>query len=230
MTLFDFKIDDEMTSLYFFRDGSGELKKKNYLFITKDKRIKIKGLPIVKSSCSRLSKKVIEILRPQILERNDIKFPEDYIKQIVYDIIKGDITMVANYYKVKAPEMYKNKSSIQAQIAAVYGAGAHWLVRNHKVGEVGKSKKYCSVVEAAELGLEDLDLKTIWDNELCIFIKDWEHPLFTRRMERASDAYQKKRDRELQEFLSSDLFDSEAVGIDISNEEFLDNEIEFQNI
>jgi stalled ribosome alternative rescue factor ArfA len=47
---------------------------------------------------------------------------------------------------------------------------------------------------------------------VCSF-SDWIHPLFTRRMERAEESYQRKRDKELQDFFKSDLWDSDAVGV-----------------
>lgn len=228
MRLFNLKIDDEMSSIWFFKDYNGNLKKKNYVYINSDNKIKIKGLPIIKSECSRLSRMVMEQLKPEIIERTNIKFPENYIKGIVYDILKKDISLVANYYKVKAPDTYKSQSCIQAQIANELGEGEHWLVPNHVKGNIGKARKYCTVTEAAELELEDLDLKTIWDTELCIFIADWEHPLFTRRMERAEEKMLQKREEELQKFFKSDLWDSDAVGLDTTNKAFLENEQDFE--
>jgi DNA polymerase elongation subunit (family B) len=224
---FSMGIDAEIKAIWFFRDYNDELKKKNYLYITSDDKVKIKGLPIIKSDCSKVSRKVMNQLSNEIIRRSDIKFPENYIKDIVYNILKDDITLVANFYKVKDLSQYKS-NCIQAQISKEYGAGEHWLVPNKIKGNVGKSKKYCTVIEAAELDLEDLDLKKVWDTELCIFIDDWKHPLFTRRMERAEEKYQKKREQELQKFFDSDLFDSESVGFDISNEEYLKNEIELE--
>lgn len=225
---FNMGIDDEIKAIWFFKDYNNEFKKKNYIYITKDDKIKVKGLPIIKSECSKVSRIVMNKLKPEIIKRTDIKFPEDYIKNIVYDLLKKDLTLVANYYKVKSADSYKSQSCIQAQIASEYGEGEHWLVPNKVKGNVGKAKKYCSVVEAAELAFEDLDLQKIWDTELCVFISDWTHPLFTRRMERAEAAYQRKRDQELDKFFKSDLWDSEAVGSDISDSEFLKNEIEFE--
>jgi len=226
---FDMTIDAEIKRIWFFKDYNGDFKKKNYVYITKkDDKIKIKGLPIIKSECSKVSQMVMAKIKAQIIERTNIKFPEDYIKNIVFNMLKEDITLVANYYKVKAADSYKSQSCIQAQIASAHGEGEHWLVPNKVVGDVGKVKKYCTLTQASELALEDLDLKKIWDTELCIFIRDWTHPLFTRRMERAEEAYQKKKDMELQKFFKSDNWDSEAVGIDISDEEFLANEMDFE--
>jgi DNA polymerase elongation subunit (family B) len=225
---FDMGIDERMKAIWFFKDYNNNFKKKNYMYITQDDKIKIKGLPIIKSECSRVSKLVMSQLKPEIVERTNIKFPEDYVKNIVYDILKKDITLVANYYKVKAADTYKSQNCIQAQIANAYGEGEHWLVPNKVKGDVGKSKKYCTILEASELQLEDLDLKKIWDTELCVFINDWINPLFTRRMERAEESYQRKRDKEMQTFFESDLWDSDAVGADISNEDFLANEIDFE--
>ena len=227
-TTFDMGIDERIKGIWFFKDFNNNFKKKNYIFINQDDKIKVKGLPIIKSECSKVSRMVMTKLKGEIMKRTNIKFPENYVKDIVFDILKKDITLVANYYKVKNISQYKSQNCIQAQISNVYGEGEHWLVPNKVKGEVGKARKYCTVVEAAELELEDLDLKKIWDTELCVFIEDWIHPLFTRRMARAEESYQRKREKEMQTFFDSDLWDSEAVGHDIGDEEFLENELMFE--
>ena len=118
--------------------------------------------------------------------------------------------------------------SIQYQIAKEYGSGSHWLVPNSKTGKVGKRKKYCNLEEAKDLELNDLEMSQIWETELSIFIKDWVHPKFTRRLKRAEEKYEKEQDQELDKFFESDLFDSDAVGDDITNKEFLQNEMDFE--
>ena len=225
---FNMTIDDEIKAIWFFKDYNNELKKKNYIYITKDNRFKIKGLPIIKSDVSKLSQKVMKILAPQIIEKNDIKFSRKYIRDLVHCLLKEDITLVANFYKVKELNQYKSKNCIQAQISKAYGFGEHWLVPNNIIGKVGKTKKYCNIEEAKDLSLDDLDLNKVWDTELCIFIEDWEHPLFTKKMERVELDYQKKQEENLQKYFKSDLFDSDSVGADITNEEYLENEKWFE--
>lgn len=228
MTLFTFKKEEEIKGIWFFKDDNGELKKKNYIFITEQNTIRVKGLPIIKSNVSRLSQKVMGILWPLIIEKEDIKFEEEFIRGLVYQILRDDLTLVANYYKVKSVESYKNKSSIQAQIASTYGSGEFYLVPNTKLGKVGKKILYCSIDEAVELSIDDLDLKQIWETELSPFIKNWESDKFKKRMARSFAKYKKEEDDKLQEFLRSDLFDSTSVGEDIKDSEFLENEIWFE--
>ena len=98
---------------------------------------------------------------------------------------------------------------------------------NHRIGKVGKAKKYCTLEEAKELEVKDLDLFTLWNNELSPFIVDWQHPTYVRRIRKTHEAMKKEDNTKLQDFIDSDLFDSESVGDDISDEEFLENEIFF---
>ena len=225
---FGMGVDEEIKGIWFFTDESGEFKKKNYIYLTTKDKLKIKGLPIIKSNCSRLSKKIFETLLPKIKERCDIKFSRQEIENLIMDSLKKDIGLVANYYHVKSLDQYKNGSSIQAQISKAYGAGSHWLVPNKRVGQVGKCKKYCSLDEAKELELFDLDIEKVMDTELSPFIEGWVHPLFLKRQRKAQDSYDKAQDKAQQKFFDSDLWDSEAVGCDISDQEFWENEVSFE--
>lgn len=228
MKLFDFKIDEEIKAIWFFRDETNNFKKKNYIYITKDDKLRVKGLPIIKSNCSKLAIKVVNKLKKQIIDNTDIKFTRDYIDSLIHELLQEDITLIANYYKVKPLDQYKSSSSIQAQISKAYGPGPHWLVPNKLVGKVGKQKKYCLPSEAMELSLYDLDLDKTMDTELSPFIKYWRHPLHLKRKQRAQDNYERQQEKQQQKFFKSDLWDSEAVGDDISNEEFLEREQDFE--
>jgi len=223
---FDMGVDARIKGIWFFKDEDGEFKKKNYIYLTESDKIEIKGLPLIKSSCSRISQNVYESLKPLIIERGNIKFSREYIEEHVYRLIKQDMGLIANYYKVKHPDQYKSQTSIQCQISVAYGEGEHWLVPNLKLGGAGKSKKYCSLEEAKELCMNDLYLDHIWDTELSPFIRDWQHPKFIRRQQKAKDAYERQQDKIMQTFFKSDLWDSEAVGSDITDEEFLANEMD----
>jgi hypothetical protein len=141
----------------------------------------------------------------------------------VFDLLKNDILLVANYYKVKRPETYKNKTSIQYQIAENYGSGEYYLVPNFKIGKVGKHKKYCSLEEAKELNLKDLDLTQIWE-ELSVFIKDYESPTLQKRKNRAMVSFEKEQNDKIQDYFNSDLFDSESVADDGTDEDYLEIE------
>ena len=225
---FGMGIDEEIKAMWFFRDEDNKFKKKNYIYITNDDKIKIKGLPIIKSNCSKLAIKVVNILKPQIIKNTDIKFSRKYIDDLIHKLLQEDITLIANFYKVKSLDQYKNESSIQAQISKAFGPGPHWLVPNKQVGKVGKQKKYCLPEEALKLNLYDLDLDKTMDTELSPFIKNWRHPLHLRRKQRAQDTYEHQQEKEQQTFFKSDLWDSEAVGHDISDQEFWENEVSFE--
>jgi DNA polymerase elongation subunit (family B) len=49
---FDMGIDERMKAIWFFKDYNDNFKKKNYVYITQEDKIKVKGLPIIKSECS----------------------------------------------------------------------------------------------------------------------------------------------------------------------------------
>ena len=83
--------------------------------------------------------------------------------------LKEDITIIAQLYNVKHISDYKTTSSIQAQVSIVHGEGKILLVPNHKIGAVGKSKKYCTTEEAMKLKIEDLELEKFW-NEMKPFL------------------------------------------------------------
>ena len=88
---FGMGIDEEIKAIWFFRDERNDLKKKNYMYITKDNRIKVKGLAIIKSACSRLTKKVMAHIKSGIIQFTDIKFDRSYIEIIVKKFIDEDL-------------------------------------------------------------------------------------------------------------------------------------------
>jgi len=165
---FQLKIDERINHIWFFPDDSGKNKKKNYIYITENNKIVVKGLAIIKSNCSLLSKKIFEILKPDIIKNNDIKFPKKYIAGLMEAELQKDITMIATEFNVRKPEKYAVKTSLPYAISAKYGDGRHMLLRNKRVG-VGRGVKYCSMEESKQLTLNDLDLEVVW-NELAPFI------------------------------------------------------------
>lgn len=153
-------------------------KKKNYLYIRDDGKIKIMGMPIIKDNATQLGPMIFEkILTPLILSRRRAKFTTEEMDHIVDTVMKkpGAIDMVAQEYKVKKAESYKNPNQIQAQISKEYfngDSGVINLIKNKKVGRVGKGKKYATIEEIhdARLKLEDIDLEKL-RNELEPFIE-----------------------------------------------------------
>lgn len=148
-------VDKELKILHF--EG-----KKNYIAITNKDKLIIKGLPIIKSDSSALSKKILEIIKPQLIEKTTLTLPKEYIESLVENELRNDLKIIAQNYKVKNPENYNSKTCIHAQIATAYGEGEHQLVPNTKIGKVGKGRKYCTLDEAKDLVLSDLSLDKFW--------------------------------------------------------------------
>ena len=152
-------------------------KKKNYLYLTKDK-LKIKGLPIKKDNATAVGQKLLkEKLKPMILDQRTAKFDKKIINQMLEDELSAPdgLTLLAVEWRCKPFASYKKESQIQAQISAGYfggQAGVISLIKNKKFGNAGKTSKYCTAQEFLDnkLELEDLDLTKI-KNELAPFNK-----------------------------------------------------------
>lgn len=163
MSIFKLSLNDEIKVINF-------ISKKNYVYITESNKLKIKGLPIIKGDCSELGKKILTTIKPLILSQQSIKFDKLYLQSLIDQEVKENISIIAQRYKIKNPESYDSKTSIQYQIAMAYGEGEHLLVPNYKIGKVGKGKKYCLVEEAKTLSYDDLCFEKVW-SELQPFVK-----------------------------------------------------------
>jgi hypothetical protein len=137
-------------------------KKKNYVGIRTDGSLLIKGLPIKKHNASQLGQKILEELKPIMLLTKNIKFERTYLKNIIDREIEKDISIIGQLYNVKSVDSYKSASSIQCQIATRFGEGTHILIPNKTLGEVGKTKKYCTPEQAKQLSFNDLFLDKVW--------------------------------------------------------------------
>lgn len=152
-------------------------RKKNYLYICGDK-IKLVGLPIMKDNSSPLSMKIYEeVLKPLILKNKSAKFDKEFIQKNINEYLAKEEVMelMAREYKVNKASSYKLDSQIQAQISANYFSGESGtikLIKNNKIGKVGKGQLYCTIKEALSNSLtaDDLDLEKVY-NELEPFIK-----------------------------------------------------------
>jgi len=160
---FNLDIDDVFRKIWLFG-------KKNYCGINKDGKLIIKGLPIIKHNATQLGMKILERIKPLILEQDSIKFEKSFFEKIIDEELRNDITLIAQVYNVRNPSSYKSPSSIQCQIANKFGEGSYLLIPNKSLGDIGKSKKYCLVEEGKNLTISDLFLEKVW-NELEPFIK-----------------------------------------------------------
>lgn len=160
-------------------------KKKNYLYIYKDKKgtqVKLVGLPLIKDNATPLGMKIYEeILKPEIIKNNRAKFSKAFLEVTINDYLQKPeiMDLVAIEYKVNAFASYKT-NCIQAQISQAYldnQEGIIHLVKNNKIGKVGKGQKYCTIQEAIneKLTITELDLEKVW-NELEPFIEFKEEP------------------------------------------------------
>jgi hypothetical protein len=189
---FDMGIDDEIKYMFFFRGSHIEDKesdkemdeddfinkpkgflKKNYIYITKDNKLKLKNLGVRKKSNSMLSRKIFwDYLVPKIIETGNVKFSRTYIQNLINELLEKDITLAAMRKEVNESEFYKVKSTQQSQISERYGAGIHFLIPNNRGIGIGKAKKFCSINEFKrhKLKIHNIDLTGVF-NELGYFIK-----------------------------------------------------------
>jgi DNA polymerase elongation subunit (family B) len=159
--------------LYNYDDKSKEYKKNNYAFISNNK-IKIVGFPIKKSNASKLSLHIFnKYLREEGIKNKRLKWKKSYILNLVQKELKDDITLSAVRFNCNSYNSYKNTSQIQAQISKNYlnnKSGNIDLIKNKRIGSVGKDEKYCTIEEANNLRFDDLVLDTFW-NEIEPFIE-----------------------------------------------------------
>ena len=152
-------------------------KKKNYAYLVEDK-IELVGLPIKKSNATSLGIKIYEeVLKPLILKNKSAKFPEEFIENTINEYLKkpGIMQLISQEYKVKPAITYKKESQIHRQISQIYfngGDGIINLIKNNKIGKVGKGNLYCTIQEALDnnLTIKDISMEKI-RNEIEPFIK-----------------------------------------------------------
>jgi DNA polymerase, archaea type len=195
--------------------------KKFYVGITDNGKLVVKGHSVIKGDASLLGQKIFNKLRKEMLLRNDIKFDKEYIRDLIMVEVHNDPSIIGQYYSARSKSSYKSRVCIQYQISEVLGEGTHLLIPNSRIGRIGKGKKkYATMSEASDLLVSDLVVDKVW-NELAPFITDYVSDVDE---EKIRTKYEKEKRKEILDYVQSDLFDSEAVGWDISNEEFVENE------
>lgn len=163
---FDMGIDDRIKLMFF-----PGLKKKNYIYVTTNNKIKIKGLPFKKSNASLLAMIVFnKYIKNEIINNNKVKFKATQIKDWMYEELGQDVSLAAINFKVMDKDVYKNASQIQSQISQKYGPGNHKLIPNIFHIGAGKGKGYCTVKEFKDnkLKVSAIDLSKTY-SELNIF-------------------------------------------------------------
>jgi len=161
---FGFALEEEIDYLEFFpNEETGTFGKKNYLYVTKNDKLVIKGLPIMKRNGLEVSKRVLKKLWPEIVKNRNCRFPVERIQTEIIEFLKEDMTLCSKAFAVKDASFYKKAGQIEAQISTMYGKGVHHLIPNTKIG-AGKSKRFCTFEEAKKLTLNDLDLSLVYSN------------------------------------------------------------------
>ena len=159
---FKLELENEITDIYFVPSKNKEkINKKHYMYITKDKRLIVKGISLIKLTATKLSTDVFKRLEPIIIEKHQFKFSKQFIEKLINEEFKNDISSIASLKRVLPPENYGTTTTLQSQIAHRYGGGNHLLIKNKRKG-VGKGIKYCSIEEAKDLSIFDLDLSDVW--------------------------------------------------------------------
>ena len=158
---------------------SGKCLKKNYLYIYEDEktgedRLVIKGLPIIKSSATKLGKRLLkEYIKPKILSDCRCNFFKKELLTEAKKLLTFDIELASVMFKVKPYKSYKSKSCIQASISKKFfdeGAGNINLIKNKFSGEIKISGGYyCSLDHAQTLSMESIMFDKL-ENEIEPFI------------------------------------------------------------
>jgi DNA polymerase elongation subunit (family B) len=161
---FNMPIEKQIKLMYFPKKM-----KKNYLYVTADGKLVIKGLKIIKSNNQQVSRVVFEkYIKPVIVNELRVKFTGDEIRQWIDNELKADINLATIRIKATNKE-YKNDGQINNQVFKQYGAGVHKLIPNFRKG-VGYGVRICTVKEFQDAGLDILDINVQQAyNELQIF-------------------------------------------------------------
>jgi hypothetical protein len=130
---FDMKIDSRIAYIQFEKNPeSGQLLKKHYLYIKTNGKVVIKGMDLVKSTCTALSRHIFENkILPHIKEKKYPHLPKSQIMQWIRDDVRKHMSLVAVAYKTKRPDKYANDTSVQYAIAChpLYGEGYHHMIK-----------------------------------------------------------------------------------------------------
>ena len=172
----DIETGDMIDGIWFFKDKlTNKFKKKNYVMLYQQNKIKIMGLPIIKNNATGLSQHILDnYIKPYIIKNKKIKLPKSYFENLIKQLLHNDISLASVEFKCYNSNSYTGYNQLQAQISRAYFSGKGGkirLIKNKRIGKVGQSYKYCTIEEAKKAGLkyEDLDLTKVW-NELEPFI------------------------------------------------------------
>lgn len=171
---FHLKLEAKLKYIQFFNkdiDDNSKIifKKKNYLYVTENNHLEIKGLDIIQKDATQLSKLIYHTyIKPYILKYLDCKMNKKDIDYWIKELLKTDISLLAKTFNIR--NQYDSDTTLYNLIKEKYGDGELKLIKNKKIG-AGKGVKYCLIEEAKQLSFNDLDLSDVY-KELEPFIKE----------------------------------------------------------
>jgi len=164
MDTFNMGIEDEIKMIWF-------VAKNCYLYVTKDNKIKYKSTLLNTNTPKIIMQLFEKYMQPIIIDTLSIPFEQKELEKELKELLKQDISLAAQDYKVGELSDYKVKTSLQYQISKRYGPGRHYLIPNKKGIGVGLSKntkkrlglRYCSIEEFKNnnLNYNNVDLKQL---------------------------------------------------------------------
>lgn len=171
VSTFDLGVDYRIKHIWFFKSNDHFLKK-NYVLVTEDEELVIKGLPLIRCDGSGIGLYIFnKYMRSDVLN-GQLKHSYKEIKKVVSEELERDLELVKKRFIVGKAENYKLKTQIQRKISEKYGPGKHYLIPNKFVG-VGNKVKYCTQKEYEDKGysIHGLILNKMW-NELRFFLDE----------------------------------------------------------
>lgn len=128
-----------------------DLKDNNYLCVTDNNEVKIKGglFDINTPKCIEILFE--EYIKPKIVKDLDVNFTEEELLEQLSLILNKNPELAGEDYSVKELKEYNSKTSLQYQIADKYGQGRHSLIPNTAGIGIGRADlKYCTIEEFKE--------------------------------------------------------------------------------
>jgi len=146
--LHGFDHEDSLKKLWLIQnDKGGNVKNRNIRLYSND-TFGYTGIKIKSGSCSGVAKVVFDKYITEELKvgKTDLFFDTQKLIGWIKVEAERDYTLLNRRYRVFPMKSYKSTTSIQFQMAKIYGEGEHFLISNKFLG-AGKSVKYCKVEE-----------------------------------------------------------------------------------
>jgi len=149
---FNIGVDKKIKFIWFI-----EKKDNNYLFISQENKIEIKG-GLFDINCPKVITFLFEeYISKKILNDLDVSFKQEELFNKLKEILTTNPELAGEDYSVKELCEYKIQTSLQYQISQRYGSGKHTLIPNTSGVGVGRSDKlkYCTLSEFREHNLTE---------------------------------------------------------------------------